>query len=299
MAAGGVRVGRMHGAVDSGVPMARRTATRTDSVVATLAERIVRQGGEVRRRIRDLTVQTYRQRRLDIDGLAPLVEEVLLGVVAGLAGVSKPQRDELLRQVFEGLADAYAATAEHSRRTQRWEEIEDRITSAVGQFAHRAGEEIMSEYRNVGRQIREAGERLKPRAQAAIHAIDEKVVEPASEVAAQGAKKVRRTLGVLLAAAGEMLHDLGDTIKDVRASEAPAGGGKGSGGAAGKAARGAASKGSTVRPTRTAKKQRAKPARAASGSGSEGGPAGGKKASSKVAKKSARPSGARGKRARA
>lgn len=198
-----------------------RNRRTSDTTISTLAEAIVRDGIQVRRRIRDLTLRAYRDRGLTIDGLAPLVEEVLIGVVAGLAGVQRPLRDELLRQVFEGLADAYAATAEHSRRAQRWEEIEERIARTVSQLASKAGEDIMNEFKNVADQIRRAGEKLEPKARAAMHTFEEKVVEPASEAATQGAKKVRRTLGVLLAAAGEMLHDLGDTIKDVRTSEPP------------------------------------------------------------------------------
>lgn len=183
------------------------------SQVSAAAERIVRTEPQVRGRIAGLAVNTFRLRGSRVEELAPLVEEILLGVVAGLAGAGRAQRDQLLRQVFEGLADAYAQIGRQNQRADQWEQFEARITEAVTTIASRAGEDIMSEFRNVAEQVREAGEKFKPRAKAAIHAIEEKVIEPASEAAAQGAKSARRTLGVLLAAAGEMLRDFGDSIK--------------------------------------------------------------------------------------
>lgn len=182
--------------------------------VGRAAGRIVRSGQRVRRDIRDLVLRTYRARGARVDGLGPVVEEVLRGVANGLAGMSRPRRDELLRQVFEGLAEAYAVTAEESRRAERWEQIEARITEAVSHFAAKAGEDIMNEFKNVADQVRDAGQRLKPKAKAAMHALDENVVEPATEAAAEGARKVKKTLGGLLAAAGEMLSDLSDTMRE-------------------------------------------------------------------------------------
>jgi hypothetical protein len=182
--------------------------------VSAAAERIVRNGSDVRSRIAGLAVNTFRVRRSEIEELASLVEEILLGVVAGLQGAGREHRDLLLRQVFEGLADAYGQIGRENRRHDQWERFEARITEAVTTIASRAGEDIMSEFKNVADQVREAGERLKPRAKAAMHAIEEKVIEPASEAATQGAKSARRTIGVLLAAAGEMLRDFGDSIRE-------------------------------------------------------------------------------------
>lgn len=182
--------------------------------VSAAAERIVRYGSDVRPRIAGLAVNTFRVRRSEIEELASLVEEILLGVVAGLQGAGRQHRDSLLRQVFEGLADAYGQIGRENRRQDQWERFEARITEAVTTIASRAGEDIMSEFKNVADQVREAGEKLKPRAKAAMHAIEEKVIEPASEAATQGAKSARRTIGVLLAAAGEMLRDFGDSIRE-------------------------------------------------------------------------------------
>lgn len=185
------------------------------------AEAIVRDGSRVRWAITDLTLRAYRARGMEIDDLASLVEEVLLGVVSGLSGVPRPRRDALLRQVFEGLADAYASAAAKSRFDRSWDDIEASVSKAVSGFATRAGDELMKDYKAVTEQLREAGERLKPKAKAAMHAIDENVVEPASQAAAQGARTVKRTLGVLLAAAGEVLQELGDTIKEQAPGKPP------------------------------------------------------------------------------
>jgi ElaB/YqjD/DUF883 family membrane-anchored ribosome-binding protein len=182
--------------------------------VSAAAERIVRNGSDVRSRIAGLAVNTFRVRRSEIEQLASLVEEVLLGVVGGLQGLGREQRDVILREVFEGLADAYGQIGRENRRQDQWERFEARITEAVTTIASRAGEDIMSEFKNVRDQVREAGERFKPRAKAAMHAIEENVIEPASEAATQGAKSARRTIGVLLAAAGEMLRDFGDSIRE-------------------------------------------------------------------------------------
>ncbi len=235
-----------------------------ETAVSRAAGRIVRSGQRVRRDIRDLVLRTYRARGAVADGLGAVVEEVLRGVAAGLAGMARPRRDELLRQVFEGLAEAYAVTAEESRRAERWEQIEARITEAVSHFAAKAGEDIMNEFKNVADQVRDAGQRLKPKAKAAMHALDENVVEPATEAAAEGARKVKKTLGGLLAAAGEMLSDLSDTMRE-----------PGKGGASKK-------KAGTKSGAKTAKKAGKKASTSGGGKGSAGAAKGGGNAGSKA-----------------
>jgi hypothetical protein len=185
------------------------------------AQRIVREGRDVRRRIAELTLRTYQRRNLPLNKLAAVVEEILLGVVSGLSASPAERRDELLRQAFEGLGDAYAQVAERSRREERWEQFERRMLEAAQDFASRAGEDLMNEFKDVADRIRKAGERLKPKAKAAIDAIESDVLDPASQAASEGAKKLRGTLGVLMAAAGEMLQEFGKAINTAEKPQSP------------------------------------------------------------------------------
>ncbi|GMV26374.1 MAG: hypothetical protein AMXMBFR58_24050 [Phycisphaerae bacterium] len=181
--------------------------------VSEAAAVIVRDGVEIRARIADLTIRTYRSRGMSLDGLGELVEAVLRGVVAGLEGKSPQARDRHLREVFEGLADTYAAVAQPQRAADNWADLQRRFSAAISDLATRAGADIMADFRRVADQISESSRILRPKAKAAVDAFEREVVEPAADVAAQGAQKVRHRLGVLLAAAGELLHDFGESVR--------------------------------------------------------------------------------------
>ncbi|HRJ50811.1 MAG: hypothetical protein KF787_04825 [Phycisphaeraceae bacterium] len=104
----------------------------------------------------------------------------------------------------------------------------------------------MNDIKRVAEQIRRAGERIRPRASAAIDAIDHGVVEPAADAAAHGAKRLRHAVSAFLAAASHLLGDLSDSVEPSEgppsAGSKPAKKGRsGSGAGKSRAARGAGS----------------------------------------------------------
>lgn len=139
-----------------------------------------------------------------------------------------------LREVAEGLADAFTASAQATRlaveeaagsgRGFATEELE-RTTAdlrAVGSMfvdvmtnaARNAGGHLRTQADTVGEHARRAAERMKPRVEQAADAALTDPVKLAGEAAAAGAAFTREATGALVEQMGRWLDDAGRSMRD-------------------------------------------------------------------------------------
>ena len=96
--------------------MAKKSSGGSHSKAGRAAKSAV-SGGNVRKRVHDLTLRAVRDNDLSISELPGLAKEVVQGAASGLDNsVSKSERS-VLRQVVNGLTDAVAAAARATRAT--------------------------------------------------------------------------------------------------------------------------------------------------------------------------------------
>ncbi len=75
----------------------------------------IRNAEDLRRRIRDLTKEAIIERKVSLDDLSALTGDTIQGAAEALNDTLPASRQSALRQVIDGLADAYAGMAEATR----------------------------------------------------------------------------------------------------------------------------------------------------------------------------------------
>ena len=187
----------------------------------------------IQAQVRDFTLETISKRNLSLDHLSDLASAVLGSATTAMKNVVPASRKNALRQVLNGIDDAWAATAKASvsslRHAQQYGlrfaqrdltqlgkrlgSLEKEFIKTVDLHARRLGGDLEDELNNLSGQIRRAGTRVKPAAEAARKAITGKGATIAKEVAEAGAKAGKQALrGALLTASG-FLEGAGKALK--------------------------------------------------------------------------------------
>lgn len=207
--------------------MAKRTSS-----TAQQAKAAAREGTDVRDRISRLTTDTLRDRKLKLRDLPALASEVMGGAVEGVKEAMPESRTSVLRQVVEGLGDAYeaaagaAASTARSTRRRGSEFIEKDVRSvahdlrgvqrdvfdAVSGFGHRLSDELARELKSVVSTVRRARAGAAPGVRSAASAADGRLIELTGEVATTGARIARRAAGTAMLAASGLLDGLAATV---------------------------------------------------------------------------------------
>jgi hypothetical protein len=203
------------------------------SPTAKKAAAATRAGGDVRERVRSLTVGALKDRNLKLRDLPGLASEVMDGAVEGIKSVVPRDQESVLRQVVEGLGDAYDAAARSARNaakdvrkrgsdvvqkgvkpaTRDLSKIRDELFDTVGKFRHRLSDELSDDFRAIMTRARRAGRSVSPGIRSAAGAADGKVVKLSGEVASAGAKAARQAAGSVMLAASGLLEGFADAIK--------------------------------------------------------------------------------------
>lgn len=196
------------------------------------AARIVSQGDNIRQLIHELTANTIRDRSLRLDDLQELVQEVFHGATEGLQSSMPADPDSALRQVFDGVSDAVAASV-HAARTsldfarQRSEKLterdlkrtmravsdaEQRFLAAVSGFAGKVAGATRSTLNELVAHARKAGTSIRPAATAALKAAKQHPAELIEQTVTTGIDVARKAAGSLFMAAGGLLAGVGEGI---------------------------------------------------------------------------------------
>jgi hypothetical protein len=204
------------------------------SSTAKHAARVARDRVDVRKRVHDLTVEAFRDRKLKVDQLPDLMEEVLEGAAAGLDDAMPGNRKSVLRQVVGGLSDAFSAVGHAAKETfkgatkrgQRFAKhevakvvddlsgLEDGFVDSVGSFSSKLGHELKGEVDSILSEGKKAGKKIGPSVRGAVSAANGHLAELAEEAASTGVRAARGTVrGIMLGASG-LLAGLSDALED-------------------------------------------------------------------------------------
>jgi hypothetical protein len=204
--------------------------TRTSKTRAH-AKTVASSGAAVRTRVRDLTVDTFRERNLSLRDVPKLVNEVLDEAVAGVDASIPQSGKNVLREVFDGLregvngvASAGAATArdlrDRGRSTQkdataaakRVRAANDDFLDAVKDFAGKATKEVRDELDALVDRAKRTQPKVAGSARRVAEAADGRMMELGGETVRAGARMARRTAGALVLGASGFLEGLADAI---------------------------------------------------------------------------------------
>jgi hypothetical protein len=204
-------------------------ARRTSSASVSRQARAAAGAADTRSRVRDLTVRALRARDLDRAEIARVVHDVLDGAAAAVGGAIPADRSSVLRQVFDGMHDAFNAAAEAGARAarsagrrgrairehavpaaKRVRAANDEFLGAVSAFARKTSSEIGEELDALVKRTRRAGGAVAASAGAAARAIDGRLLELTGEAARAGLSVARRAAGQVAMAASGLLEGLGE-----------------------------------------------------------------------------------------
>jgi hypothetical protein len=203
---------------------------------AQSAENIAASGDNVRERIRETVTRAMQERKLTIDDLTKLGGRVLDGAIAGVRDLPPMDKESTLRQVVDGLADAFERTAnatryafqESSQQTRSYtreevdrtindlrtlqEQFVETLTGATSRASRIVGEQSES----LNRHIRRTAESIQPSVESAVRAAAEHPVKLAGETASATLRAAPRAAGALLSTIGNLLQSAGDSLAGKR-----------------------------------------------------------------------------------
>ncbi len=196
------------------------------------ARRIVSKGVDIRARMHDLAVRAL-EGSLDREKLTKTIAQVMSGVGESLGEVIPEQRGNVLRQVFDGLADAGASAAEAAQQSveharsrgsrftkgelthlmERLKTLEHSFLIAVGNAKDELAEQARREWDDLTREARRAGTAIAPAAQSALKAADGHALELAKETAKAGLKAAKTLAGDVALGVSGLLSGVGEKLK--------------------------------------------------------------------------------------
>jgi len=223
--------------------MAKRSnAPRSTTKTGRAATSAVSGGGNVRKRVHDLTLRAVRDNDLSFRELPGLAKEVAHGAAAGLDNAVPRSSRNVLRQVVDGLTDAVAAAAKATRATASV--ASERGAAFVKRDVHRTAkdlrkleDEVLNSLRLAGRSLTgavkaeldsivdeasRAGTKISAAADTARKAADGRLPELGRETVGASARAARSAVGTLLHGAGGLLEGLADAVTKSSPRTAPA-----------------------------------------------------------------------------
>lgn len=216
------------------------TANQSSTDARNEAETIASENANVRERIRKTVVDTVRNRNVGLGAVADVTREVVDGAAQGVREMTPENRESVLRQVVDGLSDAFTSTAQATRlameeaqgRGERFakEDVQDAIkhlsemqklmTDTILDTFEKARIEASGQTKDFIEHARRASERVQPSIEQALHAATHNPVKLATETASATAKGAPKAAGTLLHAMSGMLQGAGDLLTGAgRASE--------------------------------------------------------------------------------
>lgn len=222
--------------------MAKKSSGGAHKKAGRAARSAVSGGGNVRKRVHDLTLRAVRDNDLSFKELPGLAKEVAHGAAAGLDNAVPKSGRNVLRQVVNGLTDAVAAAAKATKATASV--ASERGAAFVKRDVHRTAkdlrkleDEVLNSLRLAGRSLtgavraelntivdeaRLAGTKISAAAESAREAADGRLPELGRETVDAGSRAARSAVGTILQGAGGLLEGLADAVTKSVPRNAPA-----------------------------------------------------------------------------
>jgi hypothetical protein len=212
--------------------MAKKTSTTGTHPTKDRAKEVVSGGTAVRSRVRQLSVDAFRERGFSLGDVRKLVHEVLEGAVEGVDKSIPASGGSVLREVFDGLSEGVHAIAsagsaavsearERGRKivgkdmpaaTKRISAANDDFLGAVRSFADTASTQMREELDSLVARAERTGPKVAGSARKAAKAADGRLVELTDETARAGVRVARRAAGALAMGASGLLEGVAEII---------------------------------------------------------------------------------------
>lgn len=203
---------------------------------ARRAEAIAAEATNVRERIRGAFVDAVRKRRLDLDELGDLAEDMLDGAVAGVKKVVPDRRDSVLRQVVDGLGDGFAASAQATRlaleeargrgetfarkeldkAARDLKTLQSMFVDTFARLSREGTKAVADQLKDLGEHAARTAERIKPPVQSALAEAVKHPVKLAGETASAGLRAAPRAAGMLLQSVSGLLQGAAEVLAPER-----------------------------------------------------------------------------------
>jgi len=200
------------------------------------AESIAAEGADVRDRVRRLVVDTVHTRRLELDQLSEVSQQVLEGAAKGVKDATGQQQESILQQVIDGLADSYGGAANATREalddaTQRGKQftqedldralrnlraLDERFIRTVTDTTGAGYRALSDQAQSLIDHARRATETIRPSIESAVRSAMAHPTQLGSEAAQAGVEATRQTAGRLLNAVAGLLQGAGDALSQSR-----------------------------------------------------------------------------------
>ncbi len=183
----------------------------------------------IQKEVRDLTLKAISERNISLDQLSVLSSAILDSATSAIKNALPSARKSVLRQVLNGIDDAWAATAKasasglrHAKRnglrfaqrdltqlSKKLSSLEQEFNTTMDRHARRLGGEIGRELRSISGQIKQAGTQIRPAVKAAQKVVMQHPIALTREVASAGTKAVRQALSEALLTTSGFLEGAG------------------------------------------------------------------------------------------
>lgn len=213
--------------------------THDSEEIHAQAEHVAAENDNVRERVRRMVVDTVRNREVGLGAMADVTREVVDGAVQGVRNLTPQERDSVLRQVVDGVSDAFTSTAQATQlaleeaqgRGERFAkedvqqavkhltELQKVFTDTVLKTLEQARVELSEQSKDFIEHARRANERAQPSIESALHAATHHPVKLASETATAAMTAAPKAAGMLLHAMSGVLQGAGDLLAEGRGKE--------------------------------------------------------------------------------
>ena len=196
------------------------------------ATRAAAENENVRERVRRMVVDTVRERNLGLGAMGDLARQAVDGAVQGVRELTPEQRDSVLRQVVDGVGDAFSSAAQATRlameeaqgRGERFakEDVQNAVrhlselqrvfTETILNTLEQARHEASSQTKDFIEHARRVSDRIGPSIDSALQAATRHPGKLVSETATAAAKGAPKAAGMLLHAMSGVLQGAGDLL---------------------------------------------------------------------------------------
>ncbi len=212
--------------------MAKKTKSSGAHHTKARVKEAVSGGTAVRNRVRQLSVDAFRDRDLSLGDVRKLVHEVLDVAVETVDKSIPASSRNVLREVFEGLsegvhaiASAGSATVNEARErgqqilsknvpaaTKRISDANDEFLGAVRSFADKTSKQVREELDSLVSRAERTAPKVADSARKATKAADGRLIELTDETARAGVRVARRAAGALAMGASGLLEGMAEAI---------------------------------------------------------------------------------------
>lgn len=212
--------------------MSRSESFSFDRLRQKIAE-AVESGQEVRQRVQNQVSEVLHQVELDAEGCQNLASSVLDGAREGIEDAAPDKKQSRLRDVLDGLADGFGASAQtikltveearakgHHFAENDLKQAAANLKSIAGLFknvldetASKASAEFAEQWRQAKHHARSAWERTKPGIDAALQTVAADPLGTGKEALQSGLKAATKATGALFMEIGKRLESLGNHIR--------------------------------------------------------------------------------------